>query len=45
MLKNNLDNLAFYFTSEQIGLFSNTTFGNYLNDEASIFEKLIFKNK
>ena len=50
MFEDNLDHLPFYFSSEQMRLFSNTTFGNvfetlnrYLNDEASIFEKYILK--
>lgn len=50
MFENNLDHLPFFFSSEQMRLFSNTTFGNvfeslnrYLSDEASIFEKVIYK--
>ena len=50
MFENNLDHLPFSFSSEQMRLFSNTTFGNifeslnrYLNDEASIFEKILNK--
>jgi hypothetical protein len=50
MFEDNLDHLPFYFSSEQMRLFSNTTFGNvfetlnrYLNDEASIFKKLTLK--
>lgn len=50
MFENNLDHLPFFFSSEQMKLFSNTAFGNifetfnrYLSDEASIFEKKIYK--
>lgn len=50
MFEGNLDHLPFFFSSEQMRLFSNTSFGNifdsfqkYLNDEAAIFEKQIFK--
>ena len=50
MFEGNLDHLPFFFSSEQMRLFSNTTFGSifesfnkYLSDEASIFEKQIFK--
>ena len=50
MFEDNLDHLPFFFSSEQMRLFSNTTFGTvfeslnrYLNDEASIFEKVIYK--
>ena len=50
MFEGNLDHLPFFFSSEQMRLFSNTTFGSifesfnkYLSDEASIFEKQIIK--
>ena len=50
MFEGNLDRLPFFFSSEQMRLFSNTTFGNifesfnkYLSDEVSFFEKQLFK--
>ena len=50
MFEDNLDRTPFYFSSEQMRLFFNTTFGSlfetlnrYFNDEASIFEKKIYK--
>ena len=50
MFEDNLDRTPFYFSSEQMRLFFNTTFGTlfetlnrYFNDEASIFEKQIYK--
>ena len=49
IFEKNLDNLPFYFSSEQMKLFFNTSFGSvfdimnrYIQDEASIFEKQIF---
>ena len=49
MFEQNLDNLPFYFSSDQMKLFFNTSFGSifdimnkYLLEEASIFEKKIF---
>ena len=49
MFEDNLDNLPFSYSSEQMRLFGNTTFGSifeslnrYFNDEASIFEKKIY---
>jgi hypothetical protein len=49
IFEKNLDNLPFYFSSEQMKLFFNTSFGSvfdimnrYIQDEASIFEKKIF---
>ena len=51
MFKQNLDHLPFYFSSDQMKLFFNTSFGSifdimnkYLLEEASIFEKQIFNN-
>lgn len=50
MFEDNLDRTPFYYSSEQMRLFYNTTFGTlfetlnrYFNDEASIFEKKIYK--
>ena len=50
MFEDNLDNLPFSYSSEQMRLFSNTTFGTvfeslnrYFNDEAAIFEKKLYK--
>ena len=50
MFEDNLDNLPFSYSSEQMRLFSNTTFGTvfeslnrYFNDEAAIFEKKIYQ--
>ena len=50
MFEDNLDRTPFYFSSEQMKLFYNTTFeslfetlNRYFNDEASIFEKQIYK--
>ena len=50
MFEDNLAHLPFYFSNEQMRLFSNTSFGTifesfnrYLNDEAAIFEKKILK--
>jgi hypothetical protein len=49
MFDENLDNLPFYFSSDQMKLFFNTSFGSIfdtmnklLQEEASIFEKKIF---
>ena len=49
MFEDNLDNLPFSYSSEQMRLFGNTTFGTvfeslnrYFNDEAAIFEKKIY---
>ena len=49
IFEKNLDNLPFFFSSEQMKLFFNTSFGSvfdimnrYIQDEASIFEKQIF---
>ena len=50
MFEDNLDNLPFSYSSEQMRLFGNTTFGTvfeglqrYFNDEAAIFEKKIYQ--
>ena len=50
MFEDNLDSLPFFFSSEQMRFFLNTSFGSvfeifnkYINEEASIFEKKIFK--
>ena len=50
MFEDNLDNLPFSYSSDQMRLFSNTTFSTifeslhrYFNDEAAIFEKQIYK--
>lgn len=50
MFEDNLDHLPFYFSSEQMRFFLNTSFGSvfeifnkYINEEATIFEKKIFK--
>ena len=50
MFDDNLDNLPFSYSSEQMRLFGNTTFGTvfeslnrYFNDEAAIFEKKIYQ--
>lgn len=50
MFEDNLDNLPFSYSSEQMRLFANTTFGSifeslnrYFNDEAAIFEKKLYK--
>ena len=50
MFTDNLDNLPFYFSSEQMKFFLNTSFGSvfeilnrYINDEATVFEKKIYK--
>ena len=50
MFEDNLDNHPFSYSSEQMRLFSNTTFGTvfesfhrYINDEAAIFEKKIYQ--
>ena len=50
MFEDNLDSLPFYYSSEQMRFFLNTSFGSvfeilnrYINEEATIFEKKIFK--
>ena len=50
MFEDNLDRLPFFYSSEQMRLFQNTTFGSvfetlnrYTVEEASIFEKKIYK--
>lgn len=50
MFEDNLDNHPFSYSSEQMRLFANTTFGTvfeslnrYINDEAAIFEKKIYQ--
>ena len=50
MFEDNLDNLPFSYSSEQMQLFTNTTFGpifeslyRYFSDEASLFEKKFYK--
>ena len=50
MFDDNLDSLPFYYSSEQMRFFLNTSFGSvfeilnrYINEEATIFEKKIFK--
>ena len=50
MFEDNLDNLPFSYSSEQMRLFGNTTFGTvfeslqrYFNDEVAIFEKKIYQ--
>ena len=48
--EDNLDSLPFYYSSEQMRLFLNTSFGSvfeiinrFVNDEVTIFEKKIYK--
>ena len=48
--EDNLDSLPFYYSSEQMKLFFNTSFGSvfsivnkFINDEVTIFEKKIYK--
>jgi len=50
MFEDNLDNLPFSYSSEQMQLFTNTTFGpifeslyRYFSDEASLFEKKFYQ--
>ena len=50
MFSDNLDHLPFFYSSEQMRFFLNTSFGSvfeilnrYINDEATVFEKKIFK--
>ena len=50
MFEDNLDRLPFYYSSEQMRFFLNTSFGSvfeilnrYINEEVTIFEKKIFK--
>jgi hypothetical protein len=50
MFEDNLDSLPFYYSSEQMRFFLNTSFGSvfeilnrYINEEVTIFEKKIFK--
>ena len=50
MFEENLDNLPFSYSSEQMQLFTNTTFGpifeslyRYFSDEASLFEKKFYQ--
>ena len=50
MFEDNLDNLPFSYSSEQMNLFTNTTFGpifescyRYFSDEASLFEKKFYQ--
>lgn len=50
MFENDLESLPFYYSSEQMRFFLNTSFGSifeifnrYINGEATIFEKKIFK--
>ena len=50
MFEDNLDSLPFFYSSEQMRFFLNTSFGSifeilnrYINEEATIFEKKIFK--
>ena len=49
MFEDNLDSLPFYYSSEQMRFFLNTSFGSvfeilnrYINEEVTIFEKKIF---
>lgn len=49
MFEDNLDSLPFYYSSEQMRFFLNTSFGSvfeilsrYINGEATIFEKKVF---